>query len=176
MIALKNILVPTDFGDAANVAFAYGLNLADVFGGTLHVLHVTDNVGSSGGYRLYVAMNPITQAQVDDAARRQLESLIRDRRGKSPEMARRPKCRAVIRTSTTPAHAIVAYAREARIDLIVMGTHGRGPLEHLLLGSVAEPVIRMAARPVLTVHHPEHDFIVPEPVRLGTPAFRSVDA
>jgi nucleotide-binding universal stress UspA family protein len=58
-------------------------------------------------------------------------------------------------TSTAPALAIVDYAKEHAIDLIVMGTHGRGPLGHFILGSVAERVVRLAPCPVLTMHHGE---------------------
>jgi nucleotide-binding universal stress UspA family protein len=54
---------------------------------------------------------------------------------------------------------VLDYAAEKEIDLIVMGTHGRGALAHMLLGSVAEQVVRRAPCPVLTVRHPEHDFV-----------------
>ena len=54
------------------------------------------------------------------------------------------------------------YARDATIDLIVMGTHGRGAIAQLLMGSVAERVVRIAPCPVLTVRHPEHEFVLPD--------------
>ncbi len=57
---------------------------------------------------------------------------------------------------------IVRYAKEKDIDLIVMGTHGLGFVAHLLMGSVAEKVVRKAPCPVLTVRHPEHEFVIPE--------------
>jgi len=64
--------------------------------------------------------------------------------------------------STSPAMAIVDYAREAHSDLIIMGTHGRGAMAQLLMGSVAERVVRTAPCPVLTVRHPEHEFVLPD--------------
>jgi len=70
--------------------------------------------------------------------------------------------RAVLETSDEPADAIVSYAKQAEINLIVMGTHGRDGLAHLLVGSVAERVVRSASCPVLTVKHPEHEFIIPD--------------
>ncbi len=70
--------------------------------------------------------------------------------------------RTVIRTSNSPASAIVAYARDANVDLIVMGTHGRGAMAHLVTGSVAERGVRTAPCPVLTVRHPEHEFVLPD--------------
>jgi uncharacterized protein YbjT (DUF2867 family) len=54
----------------------------------------------------------------------------------------------------------VRYAAQHRVDLIVLGTHGRGPLGHILLGSVAERVVRTAPCPVLTVRHPQREFVV----------------
>ena len=70
--------------------------------------------------------------------------------------------RAVIVTSNAPADAIVEYAKDSDIDLIVVGTHGRGVMGHLLLGSVAERVVRIAPCPVLTVRHPEREFVLPD--------------
>ena len=65
-----------------------------------------------------------------------------------------------------PYVEIVRYAQERTIDLIVMGTHGRGFVAHMLMGSVAEKVVRKAPCPVLTVRHPEHEFVIPdEPAR-----------
>jgi nucleotide-binding universal stress UspA family protein len=60
-----------------------------------------------------------------------------------------------------PVVEIVRYARDAEIGLIVIGTHGRGGLAHVFLGSVAENVVRKAPCPVLTVRHPQHEFVMP---------------
>ncbi len=60
-----------------------------------------------------------------------------------------------------PFIEIIRYAREKKIDLIVLGTHGRSGLKHVLLGSVAERVVRKAPCPVLTIRHPEHEFVMP---------------
>ena len=57
----------------------------------------------------------------------------------------------VLRTATSPAASIVAYAQASEIDMIVMGTHGRGGLSHLLLGSVADRVVRTAPCPVMVI-------------------------
>ena len=65
-------------------------------------------------------------------------------------------------TSNAPALAIVEYAKGSDINLIVIGTHGRGGMAHLLLGSVAERVVRSAPCPVLTVRHPEREFVLPD--------------
>jgi nucleotide-binding universal stress UspA family protein len=68
-------------------------------------------------------------------------------------------------TSNVLAEAIVSHAASAGVDLIVIGTHGRKGVSRLLLGSVAERVVRAAPCPVLTVHHPEHEFVHPEPTQ-----------
>ena len=157
MITLKNILVPTDFGEAADAALAYGRALADRFGATIHVLHVADNIYlQSFGSETYAAIMPELQRDIEEAARKQLDERLIDSDKSGPPT------RPVILTSSAPAVAIVDYAKEHEIDLIVMGTHGRGGLTHLLMGSVAERVVRMAPCPVLTVRHPEHEFVRPD--------------
>ena len=73
-------------------------------------------------------------------------------------------------TSSATAAAVVQYAREFDIDLIIVGTHGRGAVAHLLMGSVAERVVRTAPCPVLTVRHPEHEFVLPDALTITAQA------
>lgn len=159
MIALKNVLVATDFGEASDAALNYGRALAAQFDATLVVLHVCENVLTHAiGGEAYVAVFPDIQRDVEDAARRRLDELVLSNDPAPTAL----KVKRVLLTSNTPAMAIVGYAKEANIDLIVMGTHGRGAMAHLLMGSVAERVVRTAACPVLTVRHPEHEFVTPD--------------
>jgi nucleotide-binding universal stress UspA family protein len=164
MIALKSILVATDFGEASDAALAYGRELARTFEATLHVLNVADDVYVRLGGDAYVAVIPELQKDIEDGARRQLDALLIDNDPKPL-----PVKKAVI-TSSAPAAAIVQYARDLDIDLIVVGTHGRGAVAHLLMGSVAERVVRTAPCPVLTVRHPEHDFVLPDALTTTTQA------
>ena len=60
-----------------------------------------------------------------------------------------------------PYPTILDYASQQQVDMIVIATHGRGALTHMLLGSVTEKVVRKAPCPVLTVRHPEHEFVTP---------------
>jgi nucleotide-binding universal stress UspA family protein len=69
---------------------------------------------------------------------------------------------AVVETSDNLAEAIVEHARRTAADFIVMGTHGRTGVDRALMGSVAEHVVRTAACPVLTVRHPEREFVIPD--------------
>ncbi len=156
MIALKSILVATDFGEASGAALAYGRELARTFGATLHVLHVADDVYVRLGGDAYMAVLPELQRDLEVAAQKQLDELLIDN-----DPVPLPVKSAVLTSSATAA-AIVQYARDLDIDLIVVGTHGRGAMAHLLMGSVAERVVRSASCPVLTVRHPEHDFVMPD--------------
>lgn len=156
MIALKSILVATDFGEASAAALAYGRELARCFGATLHVLHVADDVYVRLGGDAYMAVLPELQKDLEVAAQKQLDDLLVDN---DPNPL--PVKKAVL-TSSATASAIVQYARDLGIDLIVVGTHGRGAVAHLLMGSVAERVVRSAPCPVLTVRHPEHEFVMPD--------------
>jgi len=157
MIAMKNVLVATDFGEAADTALAYGRELATRFGATLHVLHVAENVYITAfGAETYASFAPDLQRDIEEAAHKRLdEKLIdSDRSG--------PRTIPAVMTSSSPAFAIIDYAREHEIDLIIMGTHGRGTLGHFIMGSVAERVVRLAGCPVLTIRHPERDFVHPD--------------
>ena len=157
MIALKKILVATDFGEAAEAALRYGRALARNFNATLYVMHVADDVSARlFAGEAYVGVLPDVQRDVDLSARQQLDELLVDNDPKPLPT------KAVTVTSSAPALAIIQYAKDNGIDLIVLGTHGRGAVAQLLMGSVAERVVRMAGCPVRVVRHPGHDFVIPD--------------
>jgi nucleotide-binding universal stress UspA family protein len=79
-----------------------------------------------------------------------------------------PATAVTVRLSPTPAHEIINFAEEIRADVIVVGTHGRSGVPRLLMGSVAEDVVRSAPCPVLVVHKNEHEFVLPDPVSAWT--------
>jgi nucleotide-binding universal stress UspA family protein len=168
MIALKRVLVATDFEPASESALRYGQVLARSFGAELHVLHVVENL-------LARAMDVYSYTSVAPGVQRDLEHHAYDRMAALLDDEDRRELRAVtvIKKSNGPAEAILDYARENGADLIVMGTHGRAGLAHVLMGSVAERVVQMAPCPVLTVRHPEHDFVFPDALiaveRKGSP-------
>lgn len=154
MIGPARILVPTDFGPTSGLALRYGRELARNFGSALHVLHA---IGDP------VTLNTLPPTYVTDIAGLQRDREVAARKRLDEELAAGPgatglKTTTVVMMSPTPAAAIVSYADEHGIDLIVMGTHGRGAVAHLLLGSVAEKVVRTAHCPVLTVRMPERDW------------------
>jgi nucleotide-binding universal stress UspA family protein len=143
----RRILVPTDFSDPANRAWHYAQALAREANGRVHLLHVVaepylyDAWGTEGAA---VQMGELA-AEAESAARRGLAKLA----SSSRSLAGR------VTTATATGRTvdrILEYASKNRIDLIVMGTHGRGGVGHLLLGSVAERVVQRSPVPVLTVH------------------------
>lgn len=160
MVALRNILVATDFSEPSNVAVAYGRDLARNYNARLHVMHVVEDVMLRYGAEVGMAL-PALQEDLVKAARRDLESRITD------EDRRQLNAVAVIDTGANISAAICDYAKNNSIDLIVTGTHGRGAVQHFLMGSVAERVVRTAPCPVLTVHAHERDFIVPDALTLA---------
>lgn len=160
MITLGNILVATDFSDASETALNYGRSLARTFGARLHVLHVTQNALMYAGPEAVGVDFAAVQAKLDAAAAQQLNAIIGD------DDRRELHAVPVIRNGNTPAHEIVSYARDAKIDLIVIGTHGHGAMAHLFMGSVAERVVRTAPCPVLTVRHPQHEFVLPDALQV----------
>jgi nucleotide-binding universal stress UspA family protein len=130
----------------------YGRELAHTFGARLDVLHVVPNLAKYYAAETYTAAFPEIEEGMEEAARREIERLL-------PDEDRRLGARAILRTLQSPAAGITQYARDENIDLIVIGTHGRGAVAHLVMGSVAERVVRTAPCPVLTVRHPEHEFV-----------------
>jgi nucleotide-binding universal stress UspA family protein len=145
MITIKRILVPTDLSDASIPAIRYGAEFADKFGAELVLLSVVHDLA------LVVpdAVMPTPVGAPD------LEALIATSKDGMASLIGeldigRLKPRTEVRMGA-PAAEIVAAAGDLKADLICLGTHGRGGLAHLLLGSVAEKVIRHAPCPVLTV-------------------------
>jgi nucleotide-binding universal stress UspA family protein len=157
MTSIANVLIATDFEEPSEAALVYARELARQFGATLHVLHVVDDITAQDvAIEGYMANLDELQEEREAQARAHLAAVVTD----EDRAARH--ARTVIATSNAPALAIVTYAKDAGIDLIVVGTHGRHALAHFFLGSVAEKVVRLAPCPVLTVRRPEHDFIAPD--------------
>jgi len=130
------ILVPMDFSAPSDAALEHARAFARTWNGSLHLLHVTAErltpPHAAGDHADPTAMREIRDRLVDADRERRLTIRVVERK--------------------PPAEAIINYARFAHIELIVMGTHGRTGVAHLLMGSVAESVVRSAPCPVLTVH------------------------
>ena len=147
MIRLSKILVPTDFSEPSKYALRYACRLADQFKAEVHQVHVVEALPD-----LYFE-GAIFTSETEGRMRETAEKLLK----KQPQA---PWADGVTVTHEvrqgTPLNEILAAAKDFEADLIVIGTHGRSGVGHLLLGSVAEKVIRKSPCPVLTVRTPEH--------------------
>ena len=148
MTRITRILVPTDFSATADAALDYAFGLAERFGASLQLLHVVDDpfVYEGMSAEAYITEAPMIRT-----------AMLQDAREK---LGRRAGTRGGVGVESEVlfghgARTIAEYAAERGIDLIVMGTHGRTGLAHVLIGSVAERVVRTAPCPVLTVRHQE---------------------
>ncbi len=155
MIEFRKILYATDFSDLSAWALTYAGYLADTCRAELHCVHVVDD---SYQYWLSLDAAPIPAGppveQIAAAAEQQMHRFLE---GKLPEGVRVVKKVLCGR----PFVEIIRYARDRQMDLIVTGTHGHSGLRHVLMGSVAEKVVRKSPCPVLTVRHPDHEFEMP---------------
>jgi nucleotide-binding universal stress UspA family protein len=155
MINLKTILFPTDLSDAAAEAQLYACSLAEQYGAELHVLSVVQDV-------TLVSPDPNMPWVIPGSSLDEVKASVTAALEKIPDPAWSAG-KKVVRTvvSGIPFLEIIRYAKSNAIDLIVLGTHGRTGLAHVLLGSVAEKVIRTAPCPVLSIHPKDHRFIMP---------------
>ena len=148
MITIRRILVPTDLSPAATPAVRYGAELAEKFGAELILLTIVHDLALV--IPDAVMPTPVATPDLDElmaSTRMGLTRVVEEL-----NLGRfHPQLEVRI---GSPATEIVATATELKADLICLGTHGRGALAHLLLGSVAEQVVRHAPCPVLTVRSP----------------------
>jgi len=164
MIRIKNVLVATDFSEPSTVALDYGRELARTYAATLHILHVTEDLRWRFAADATPAFPADAQEEIEASARARVNALLTD------EDRAQLHARAVVQTAVNAAESIVEHAKTETIDVIVIGTHGRSGFSRVLMGSVAERVVRLAPCPVLTVRHPEHEFIAPDALVLTTKA------
>ena len=145
MSEIKRILVPTDFSPASDIALQYGIDMAKCLGARIHLLHVIDDASFAAAYPegAYIEIPGLQERLMKDATDDLKKS---EARGQAAGVGTTMEV-----VVGNPAGAIAHTATSRGIDLIVMGTHGRGAFAHLVLGSVAERVVRIAPCAVLTV-------------------------
>jgi len=154
MITLKTILVPSDFSACSDEAFHYGLELTRRFHASLHLLHVvSDPLAQPWAVEGFAMPALDVLEEWQKQAHAKLAAAVPD--------ADRDRV-TIVTAVATPCDGILAYAAKHDVDLIVMGTHGRSGVSHMLLGSIAERVVRRAPCPVLTVRRSQHGFVETE--------------
>jgi nucleotide-binding universal stress UspA family protein len=147
-MAIRRILVPIDYSENSKAALAYGAELARSFEAALDIVHVWDRP-------TYVS--DAVMVQRPGEAHKPIGELIRENAQKDmDEFMATVTLPSDVPTqsrllSGEPASTLVAELKKGEHDLVVLSTHGRTGIAHLLLGSIAEKLVRMSPVPVLTV-------------------------
>ena len=161
MIAIQSILAPTDFSAHSEKAVRYACGLAERLGAELHLVHILSEILPAGPDPLLMpVIPPEYYKENEDRARETLDRLINPTWGA-------PRSVVTAVRWGSPVEAIVSYAVDQRVDLVVIATHGRTGLSHVLLGSVAERIVREAPCPVLTIRDRHRGPAVPHDDRAG---------
>jgi nucleotide-binding universal stress UspA family protein len=160
---LNKILAPTDFSNFSGFALEWAAYLAQCMKAELILLHV---IPEEEGRIVEEIIGEGAIVQIPKGIR---QNVLEERKKKigeqfnsclSSEIKRALKVEEVLQIGV-PFWEIIKVAKEKDVDLIVMGTHGRTGLAHVLIGSVAEKVVHNAHCPVLTVKHPQYKYIAP---------------
>ena len=158
MIKIERILVPTDFSEFSTYALNYAVAFARNFNARMILIHVTPEKEMDAMRQVSPYLEPgkledlLRERESED--RKQLDAFI------PPEMKKGIEVETVHKVGI-PFVEIIKTAKEREADVIVIATHGRSGLSHILFGSVAEKVVRKAPCPVLSIRHPEHEFVMP---------------
>lgn len=153
MISFKTILVPTDFSDASHAALRTAVEMAAGFHAKLILLHVYEHLVYYSDMPMGMTDIVGLEQSVRSSAEQSLKSLL------ETDVRNQCECETVL-VQGKPFVEIIRIAKEKHADLIVMSTHGRGGIEHMLLGSVTEKVVRKAPCAVLTLRA-QRDFKMP---------------
>ena len=150
----QSILLPTDFSEHSLRAFDFATEIAQRFDSELHVVYVLEPYLQSADLSWTKVDLKALDREHAESARRQLDAVVNER---IPDTI--PGKREIL--FGKPFVEILKFAKRENTDLIVMSTHGRGVISHILMGSTAEKVVRKAPCPVLTVKHPKQVFSMP---------------
>jgi nucleotide-binding universal stress UspA family protein len=156
-VTIQNVLLPTDFSDTADQALAKAIDVAEHFGATLHLFHVIDHLDPSWYGITNVQEETI---RLRDQIRNEAEALLEEMASSEPSLSLSTEI--ALEFSFNVPSTVMEYAGANDIDLIVMGTHGRGGFGRFMLGSVANKLVRRAPSPVLTVNPSASDDAPPE--------------
>ncbi len=150
-ITLKRILVPIDFSDNSKKALRYALPLAKQFGASITLINIIEPTVFPSDFGFGQMNFPDLEQELIHKSQEELESI-------AASMSTPVKITSVVKTGI-PFVEVTSYADEEKIDLIIVATHGRTGVEHILFGSTAEKIIRKAPCPALVVRAEERDFI-----------------
>jgi nucleotide-binding universal stress UspA family protein len=157
MIMIKTILLPTDGSECSGKAMAYALSFAKQYGARVVALHVIDQRWEEQTRIVFAEVGQDLTQKIRNGYGEEARRILREAADTAAKAGISVETRAL---TGVPHEDILRVARELPADLIILGTHGRTGMLHLLMGSVAEKVVRKAPCPVLTVRQEEHDFVV----------------
>jgi nucleotide-binding universal stress UspA family protein len=154
MINIKRILFPTDFSEYSRHALKYAMALAERFKAKLYLLHVCEYSVTGAGMEDYHLAIPEVAAELERRERKALSTIVTGVRERGIDVE-------PIFLIGRAYQSIAKAATDFEIDIVALATHGNKGLTHLVFGSTAEKVVRLAPYPVLTVKSPspEHDFV-----------------
>jgi nucleotide-binding universal stress UspA family protein len=144
MLEIERILVPIDFSAYSKEALKYAIPFARKFKAEVILLHVVEPAIYPADFNFGQVGIPAIEDELRSKANEELQKLV------DQEVKRRARSSVLIKVGK-PFLEIITTARDERIDLIIMATHGHSGIEHILFGSTAERVVRKAHCPVLTV-------------------------
>lgn len=149
----KKILCPVDFSKFTKEVIAYAADIARQYGAELHVLHVIPNLTYFTPYESFLTPENLVAVEknIQNEVERDFGKIL-----KHVDM----EIKKVVKTGVAFVE-IIDYAKSEGIDLIVMGTHGRSGIEHILIGNVAEKVVRKSPCPVMTIRPKGKEFKMP---------------
>lgn len=143
MINFQQIVVPVDFRQHTDRLAAFAIDIVEKLGGTITFLNVCERVGeASGAFEVYPAIFIEGNEKLLSEARKKMDDLV------EASLTKSPGCKGLILKGDT-VDGIVDYVRENNCDLLIMATHGYRGIEKIMLGSVADRVLKRASCPVL---------------------------
>lgn len=155
-IQMNKVVYPTDFSEFSRYALRYAREFSEAFRAELHCIHVVE------GFYTYEAGIPGDEGTVLPIGGNMIDLAGQQMRQFADVYLAGLEVPPITRVLSGNAFVeIIRYAREVEADLIVIGTHGRSGLSHMLLGGTTEKVVRKAPCPVLSIRHPEHEFTMP---------------
>jgi nucleotide-binding universal stress UspA family protein len=147
MMEIKSILFPTDFSEGSAQALKYAVDMATRYGAKLYLVHVIYDIAkATGWYVPHVSMDKMYK-DIEAGAKKELETFGMEELSGVKNLER-------IVITGVPHEEIMNFAKKNKVDLIIMGTHGRKGIDRVLFGSTAAQVVRYAPCPVLTVRLP----------------------
>jgi nucleotide-binding universal stress UspA family protein len=153
---IGRILIPTDFSESSRYAVKYAIDMNNTIKikARLYLLHVLQDFTEFSEYDLSPTILPQLYVEFEENAAKRLEEMV------GTMIPHDMHCDTYL-LHGVPFHEIIQFAKQEKIDLIIIGTRGRTGLKHILFGNTAEKVVKKAPCPVLSVRHPDMIFAMP---------------